>query len=88
MALADYACRYYRERSLLRESEGSVKWTYRLAVSKPLPSVALEEEIYILRRKMEQVASQEHSLSAPNVVEISAKLDRVLNDYMFAKLRA
>jgi hypothetical protein len=87
MAFADYALRYYRESTLLRDNEKGSKWAYRLS-SKLSPSTTLEEEIYRMRCKMEQTACREQSLTAPEVIELSTKLDRMLNDYMNARPRA
>lgn len=87
MAFADYAIRSYRGSNLVRGIEKGSIWAYRLA-GKRSASVTLEEEIYILRRKMEQMASCEQSLTDPKVIELSVMLDRVLNDYMNVQARA
>ncbi|MDF2924247.1 MAG: Spo0E-like regulatory phosphatase [Paenibacillaceae bacterium] len=81
MLFADYACRSYKRSIMIRDSGRLKKWTRPLS-SKPLLSAALEDEIYVLRRNMEQLASREQSLSAPGVVELSRRLDHVLNEYM------
>lgn len=87
MAFASYANRSYRGNLLVRDNVKGSKWAYRVSVE-PSPSPTLEEEIYMLRRKMEQMAIREQCLTAPNVVEISVTLDRKLNEYMQAKQRA
>lgn len=87
MAFAQYACRSYRGSMLVRDNEKGSKWAYRMS-SNPSPSISLEEEIYDLRRRMEQAASSESSLTAPKVVEISMILDRKLNEYMGILQRA
>ncbi|WP_438446567.1 aspartyl-phosphate phosphatase Spo0E family protein [Gorillibacterium sp. sgz5001074] len=81
MAFAEYVCRSYRGSMLVRDPNHSTKWAYRLS-SKPSPSASLEEEIYSLRKKMEQLALKEQCLTAPKVVEISTILDKKLNEYM------
>jgi len=43
---------------------------------------SLEEEIFILRSRMEQLFMQEKSFTSDNVVEISSKLDLKINEYM------
>ncbi|WP_235775306.1 MULTISPECIES: aspartyl-phosphate phosphatase Spo0E family protein [Paenibacillus] len=43
---------------------------------------SLEEEIFILRSRMEQLFLQEKSFTSDNVVEISSKLDMKINEYM------
>ncbi|WP_025691882.1 aspartyl-phosphate phosphatase Spo0E family protein [Paenibacillus zanthoxyli] len=45
-------------------------------------SLSLEEEIHILRKRMEQLFMQEKSLTSDNVVEISSKLDLKIIEYM------
>lgn len=44
--------------------------------------LSLEEEISILRSRMEQLFMQEKSFTSDNVVEISSKLDLKINEYM------
>lgn len=87
MAFAEYACRSYRGSMLVREHDKGSKWAYRLSKD-PSPSTSLEEEIYILRRKMEQMAVKEQCLTAPKVVELSMILDKKLNEYMNVGVRA
>ncbi|WP_052339500.1 aspartyl-phosphate phosphatase Spo0E family protein [Gorillibacterium massiliense] len=43
----------------------------------------LEEEIRILRLRMEELVEREKSLTAPRVVEASSKLDIKINEYMY-----
>ncbi|MDT3425050.1 hypothetical protein J2Z22_000563 [Paenibacillus forsythiae] len=50
-------------------------------------SLTLEEEIHVLRRRMEQLFMQEKSLTSDNVVEISSKLDLKINEYMKRRSR-
>lgn len=64
----------------------------RLAARAPVgrfrpTAVGLEEEIYMLRTRLEQAASVEESLTDPKVIEISKRLDLLLNDYMFIRTR-
>jgi hypothetical protein len=42
----------------------------------------LEDEIYFLRRRMEQMFNQEQSLTSDSVVELSNLLDHKINEYM------
>ncbi|MDQ0191932.1 aspartyl-phosphate phosphatase Spo0E family protein [Paenibacillus wynnii] len=44
--------------------------------------LSLEDEIRILRHKMEQLFLQEKSLTSDNVIEISSLLDLKINEYM------
>ncbi len=50
-------------------------------------AVGLEEEIHLLRTRLEQAASVEESLTDPKVIEISKRLDLLLNDYMYIRTR-
>ncbi|NGM82976.1 aspartyl-phosphate phosphatase Spo0E family protein [Paenibacillus sp. 7124] len=50
-------------------------------------SLSLEEEIRILRNRMEQLFLQEKSFTSDNVVEISSKLDLKINEYMKRRSR-
>ncbi|MFD1773276.1 aspartyl-phosphate phosphatase Spo0E family protein [Paenibacillus rhizophilus] len=50
-------------------------------------SHSLEEEIRILRNRMEQLFLQEKSFTSDNVVEISSKLDLKINEYMKRRSR-
>ncbi|WP_311518973.1 aspartyl-phosphate phosphatase Spo0E family protein [Paenibacillus albidus] len=42
----------------------------------------LEDEIRILRSKMEQLFDQENSFTSENVIAISSLLDMKINEYM------
>ncbi|MNO80241.1 Spo0E like sporulation regulatory protein [compost metagenome] len=44
--------------------------------------LSLEDEIRILRAKMEQLFLQEKSFTSDNVIEISSLLDLKINEYM------
>ncbi|WP_339320703.1 aspartyl-phosphate phosphatase Spo0E family protein [Paenibacillus sp. FSL R10-2734] len=44
--------------------------------------LSLEDEIRILRTKMEQLFLQEKSFTSDNVIEISSLLDLKINEYM------
>lgn len=83
MAYAEYAFRAYRKYMGIREKEMNSQWFYRLSSQTASPPT-LEEEIYKLRSEMEALAGQEASLTAPNVVEISSRLDKKINEYMRA----
>lgn len=45
-------------------------------------NISLEDEIVILRSRMEQLFLQENSFTAANVIEISSLLDLKINEYM------
>jgi hypothetical protein len=46
------------------------------------PEQFLEDEIYFLRRRMEQMYNQEQSLTSDSVIELSNLLDHKINEYM------
>lgn len=45
----------------------------------------MEDEIYFLRRRMEQMFNQEQSLTSASVIELSNLLDHKINEYMHKK---
>ncbi|MFS0870156.1 aspartyl-phosphate phosphatase Spo0E family protein [Paenibacillus xylanilyticus] len=49
-----------------------------------LHDISLEDEIHILRRKMEQIFLEEKSFTSEIVIEISSLLDLKINEYMKA----
>lgn len=53
---------------------------YKTRVSSSLPF--LEEEIHILRSRMEELFEQEQSLTSAPVIEASNQLDLKINEYM------
>jgi hypothetical protein len=58
-----------------------------LQEGKRSPSIdSLEDEIRILRCKMELTYMEESTFNAERVIEISRKLDVVINEYMRHKL--
>ncbi|WP_426334914.1 aspartyl-phosphate phosphatase Spo0E family protein [Paenibacillus silvae] len=49
-----------------------------------MPNVSLEDEIRMLRSKMEQIFMEEKSFTSDVVIEISSLLDLKINEYMKA----
>lgn len=49
--------------------------------------LSLEDEIYVLRSRMEQLFLQENSFTSDNVIEISSMLDLKINEYMKSRRR-
>lgn len=82
MAFIEYAGRAGLEAGLIREKDSGSPWAYR---HKLTPFSVLEDEIYHLRIRMEQIFNREQCLTAPNVVEISTLLDTKINEYMSEK---
>ncbi|WP_410512158.1 aspartyl-phosphate phosphatase Spo0E family protein [Paenibacillus sp. BR2-3] len=64
---------------------GSGKRSAKEDASSHRPS--LEDEIRILRGRMEQLFIQENSFTSDNVIEISSMLDLKINEYMKARPR-
>ena len=79
----DYELVPYRvELSAGSEDRGS--WAINAAEhARSVPkSISLEEEIHLLRSKMEQIFMQEQSFTSDIVIEISSLLDLKINEYM------
>ncbi|MBN3523067.1 aspartyl-phosphate phosphatase Spo0E family protein [Paenibacillus apiarius] len=80
MFCSNYTLTAY-SRSLLREDGSHPKWSGKTRnVSSKL--LALENEILVLRKQMEQMFQEEQSFTAENVIEISSMLDLKINEYM------
>ncbi|MCE5172010.1 aspartyl-phosphate phosphatase Spo0E family protein [Paenibacillus profundus] len=80
MFCSNYTLTTY-SRSLLREDGSHPKWSGKTRnVSSKL--LALENEIIVLRKQMEQMFQEEQSFTAENVIEISSMLDLKINEYM------
>lgn len=52
-----------------------------------LRGLSLEDEIRVLRGRMEQLFTQEKSFTSDNVIEISSLLDLKINEYMKTRPR-
>lgn len=76
----DYELSPYRG-DFVAEGQEHDKWSS--AKSTP-QDISLEEEIHMLRRKMEQIFLQEQSFTSEIVIEISSLLDLKINEYMKA----
>jgi hypothetical protein len=83
--------RSYPKAVPVRVSRNMTNTAVRLAVEpssgRRHTAVGLEEEIHLLRTRLEQAASVEESLTDPKVIEISKRLDLLLNDYMYIRTR-
>lgn len=78
----DYELSPYRG-DFTAEGQDHGKWSIKSAKSTP-QDISLEEEIHMLRRKMEQIFMQEQSFTSEVVIEISSLLDLKINEYMKA----
>lgn len=76
---ADYVTPKYRESYI---SEGKIgKWPSK-TIESSNREFTLEDEIRMLRSKMEQIFVQEQSFTSDIVIEISSLLDLKINEYM------
>jgi hypothetical protein len=71
----------WRDTHTIRDNELSPQWFYR-RMKAATPEQFLEDEIYFLRRRMEQMFNQEQSLTSESVIELSSLLDHKINEYM------
>jgi hypothetical protein len=81
MAFPEYQLRQFLNIGWIREKDRQTKWIIKN--KKTVSTIlSLEEEIYSLRRQLEQLVLLEKSLSSPGVVGISMILDKKINEYM------
>jgi hypothetical protein len=64
-----------------REQDLGPQWFYS-RMKTASPEQFLEDEIYFLRRRMEQMYNHEQSLTSDYVIELSNLLDHKINEYM------
>ncbi len=81
MAFPEYQLRQYLNVGWIRDSEHKAKWTFGKK-KQASSAVSLEDDIYKLRRQLEQLVQNGNSLTSPEVVEISMQLDIKINEYM------
>ncbi|WP_227013851.1 aspartyl-phosphate phosphatase Spo0E family protein [Paenibacillus psychroresistens] len=75
-----------REQHKSWDQDLSPQWYYRSSKTAS-PEQFLEDEIYFLRRRMEQMFNQEQSLTSDSVLELSHLLDHKINEYMYKTYR-
>lgn len=80
MALMEYSLRSYQE-SYISEPKENNPWPNQRKNPHP-PNLSLEEEIHILRTRMEKTIKNENSLTSEIVIQISRLLDEKINEYM------
>ncbi|GAB6926806.1 hypothetical protein JCM10914A_07890 [Paenibacillus sp. JCM 10914] len=78
----DYELSNYRG-DYAAEDNNHGKWSIESAKANP-QELTLEDEIHMLRRKMEQIFLEEQSFTSEIVIEISSLLDLKINEYMRA----
>ncbi|MEK4434830.1 MULTISPECIES: aspartyl-phosphate phosphatase Spo0E family protein [Paenibacillus] len=67
----------------MAEGDQGDRWSVR-PDHESLHDISLEDEIHMLRRKMEQIFMEEKSFTSEIVIEISSLLDLKINEYMKA----
>lgn len=78
--LYDYELSNYRGDCTAEDNQHG-KWSIKSAKSTP-QEITLEDEIRMLRQKMEQIFMEEKSFTSDIVIEISSLLDLKINEYM------
>ncbi|MWV44164.1 Spo0E family sporulation regulatory protein-aspartic acid phosphatase [Paenibacillus sp. HJL G12] len=63
-------------------AEGNQRGDWTTKTTDSIKNVSLEDEILMLRNKMEQIFLQEQSFTSEVVIEISSLLDLKINEYM------
>ena len=81
MFCANYDIPTYRGSYIAEENRG--KWSSR-TIDSSGREFTLEDEICLLRNKMEQMFVQEQSFTSDTIIEISSLLDLKINEYMRA----
>lgn len=69
----------------LLEQRTTSRWNFANHHVYPNFTLSLEEEIHMLRSRMEELFEQEQCLTSPCVVEASNILDAKINEYMLLK---
>jgi hypothetical protein len=67
---------------LIAEDNESNKWMVEAGRKTSPQAVTLEDEIHILRNRMEKMFLQEKSFTSDIVIEISRSLDLKINEFM------
>jgi plasmid maintenance system antidote protein VapI len=84
MITAEYGFVHPFNHGFLQERPGKLAWQYDQS-NYVSSKVALEEEIRVLRKAMEQAYRDHQSFTADVVIEISRALDIKINEYMRMK---
>lgn len=80
MAFPEYRLTRLKKLFWIRESNDKIQW-HAKAQNNPPSILSLEEEIYELRNKLEQLVQDQTMLSSPEVVRLSKQLDEKINEY-------
>jgi hypothetical protein len=79
MVYLEYQPNPFRNHMSLRENDSEQRW---LIKADPSSSDSLEEEIYLLRCRLEQMVIEGRSMTSEAVIELSTLLDSKINEYM------
>lgn len=81
MAFLEYQLSDYKQRLLVRDENAEDRWLFRRS-RKSKAQLALEEEIHMLRCRLEQMVVEGRTMTSDAVVEVSMLLDSKINEYM------
>ncbi|MCM3038863.1 aspartyl-phosphate phosphatase Spo0E family protein [Paenibacillus motobuensis] len=82
MGCGEYNLVYDMAGLLIAEDNESNKWMVEASRKTSPQAVTLEDEIHILRNRMEKMFLQEKSFTSDIVIEISRLLDLKINEFM------
>ncbi|WMT39812.1 aspartyl-phosphate phosphatase Spo0E family protein [Paenibacillus sp. D2_2] len=82
MGCGEYNLVYDMAGLLIAEDNESNKWMVEARRRTSPQAVTLEDEIHILRNRMEKMFLQEKSFTSDIVIEISRLLDLKINEFM------
>ncbi|GAA0384189.1 hypothetical protein GCM10008933_14170 [Paenibacillus motobuensis] len=82
MGCGEYNLVYDMSGLLIAEDNESNKWMVEASRKTSPQAVTLEDEIHILRNRMEKMFLQEKSFTSDIVIEISRLLDLKINEFM------
>ncbi|MFC0211478.1 aspartyl-phosphate phosphatase Spo0E family protein [Paenibacillus chartarius] len=80
MAFLEYQLTNFQQRLLVHEPSDNRRLFARKRKSKA--QLALEEDIHLLRCRLEQMVVDGSTMTSEAVVEVSMLLDRKINEYM------
>ncbi|GGF85177.1 aspartyl-phosphate phosphatase Spo0E family protein [Paenibacillus aceti] len=82
MGCGEYNLVYDMAGLLIAEEDESDKWMVEASRKTSPQAMTLEDEIHILRNKMEKIFLQEKSFTSDIVIEVSHMLDLKINEFM------
>lgn len=82
MGCGEYNLPYELAGFVIAEGNESGQWMEEANRKTSPQAVSLEDEIHLLRSKMEELFQQENSFTSDIVIEISSLLDLKINEFM------